>query len=90
MGGEVEPLLLEHRELPAVELLVVGHHGSATSTTRELLDSVRPDIAVISVGENNRYGHPAQETLERIAASGAVIYRTDRSGTTTIQIHAVQ
>ena len=90
MGGEVEPLLLEHRELPAVELLVVGHHGSATSTTRELLDSVRPDIAVISVGENNRYGHPAQETLERLAASGAAIYRTDLQGTVTIRANGAR
>ena len=90
MGGEVEPLLLEHRELPAVEVLVVGHHGSATSTTRELLDSVRPDIAVISVGENNRYGHPAQETLERLAASGAAIYRTDLQGTVTIRANGAR
>lgn len=90
MSGEVEPLLLEHRELPKVELLVAGHHGSGTSTTQTLLDAIRPDMAVISVGENNRYGHPAQETLERLAAIGAEIYRTDLQGTVTIRANVSQ
>ena len=90
MSGEVEPLLLERRELPKVELLVAGHHGSGTSTTQTLLDAIRPDVAVISVGENNRYGHPAQETLERLAAIGAEIYRTDLQGTVTIRANVSQ
>ena len=85
MGGEVEELLLSHTRLPDIELLVAGHHGSAASTTQALLEAVRPEIAVISAGENNRYGHPARETLERLDAVGAEIYRTDLQGTVTIQ-----
>ena len=85
MGGEVEHLLLEHTELPDLELLVAGHHGSATSTTQELLQAVTPDMTAISVGEHNLYGHPAQETLERLAQSGTEIYRTDLQGTILVQ-----
>ena len=85
MSGEVEELLLTHTALPDIELLVAGHHGSATSTTQALLEAVRPELAVISAGANNRYGHPARETLERLAAIGAEIYRTDLQGTVVIQ-----
>lgn len=88
MGEEVEPLLLAHAQLPDIELLVVGHHGSSTSTTQELLDVVKPDLAAISVGENNSYGHPAQDTLERLAQSGADIYRTDLHGTIQVQFYS--
>lgn len=80
MGGEGERLLLARADLPEVELLVVGHHGSDTSTTPELLSAVRPQVAAISVGKNNRYGHPAPDTLYRLAAAGADIYRTDLNG----------
>jgi len=86
MGGEVERLLLDHGDLPDIELLVAGHHGSRASTTQGLLDRVRPELAVISVGKNNRYGHPARETLERLAASGAELYRTDLQGTVTVRV----
>ena len=82
--------MLEHGNLPEVELLVAGHHGSGTSSTQALLDAIRPEIAVISAGENNRYGHPAQETLERLAAVGAEIYRTDLQGTVTIRANVSQ
>jgi len=85
MGSEVEQILLEHAELPDTELLVVGHHGSRYSTSEELLAAVRPDGAVISVGKDNRYGHPAQETLERLENAGADIYRTDLQGTVVIR-----
>ena len=70
---------------PDVELLVAGHHGSRYSTTPELLETVRPEMAVISVGRSNRYGHPAQETLERLAEFGADIYRTDLQGTVVVR-----
>ena len=85
MGGEVEELLLAHAQLPDVEVLAVGHHGSATSTTQALLEAVRPELAVISVGLDNRYGHPDPGTLERLAAAGAEIYRTDLQGTVTVR-----
>ena len=85
MGGELEPLLLDQTQLSQVELLVAGHHGSAGSTTQSLLDALTPELAIISVGRNNRYGHPAQETLERLAQTGCEIYRTDLQGTVEVR-----
>jgi len=86
MEGEGERLLVEEVPLPDIEVLVAGHHGSATSTTRELLEAVRPDLALISAGLNNKYGHPARETLERLDGAGAEIYRTDLYGTLEVQL----
>jgi competence protein ComEC len=71
---------LAQKDLPPVELLVVGHHGSANATSLALLDRVEPETAVISVGDNS-YGHPAQETLTRLDERGVAIYRTDQMGT---------
>ena len=84
MNSAVEERLVKYAGLPDIELLVAGHHGSRTSTGEVLLDAVRPETAVISVGENNNYGHPAQETLERLAEREIAIYRTDLSGTVVI------
>ena len=67
----------------AVDLLKVGHHGSRTATSDEWLDELAPREAVISVGRNNHYGHPAPEVLERLARHGVTVFRTDRSGTIT-------
>lgn len=75
-----EKLLLRSRNLPDVDILVAGHHGSRYSTSWELLEAVQPEIVLISVGDNS-YGHPAEETLKRIADAGAVVYRTDLNGT---------
>src|SRR5207247_6303800 len=66
-----------------VDLLKVGHHGSRTATSDEWLDELAPHEAVISVGRNNHYGHPAPEVLERLARHGITVLRTDRSGTIT-------
>jgi competence protein ComEC len=82
MDGEEE--LLRQWQLPAVEVLVAGHHGSRYSTGEALLRQARPEAVLISVGEND-YGHPAQEVLERCEAAGAQIWRTDESGTLTVQ-----
>ena len=82
-SGESEIQLTGREELPDIECLVVGHHGSAYSTSQIFLDRVRPEAAVISVGDNS-YGHPAQETLDRLEASGVRIYRTDICGNVTI------
>ena len=77
--GEME--LIEQVELPDLEIIVAGHHGSKTSTSWELLNETRPDVAIISVGADNRYGHPTWETLERLDLFGCGIYRTDLEGT---------
>ena len=63
------------------DVLKVGHHGSATSSTSAFLAKVTPEYAIISVGKDNSYGHPAQETLNRLVAAGASVYRTDEVGT---------
>ena len=89
MGSDVEELLLRHTQLPDLEVLAVGHHGSQYSTSQALLDQTQPEYALVSVGADNRYGHPAQETLERIAAAGAEIYRTDVAGTVTVRINTL-
>ena len=77
--GETE--LMNQVELPDLEIIVAGHHGSRTSTSWDLLNETRPDIAVISVGADNRYGHPTWDTLERLKLFGCGIYRTDLEGT---------
>ena len=77
--GERE--LMEHTSLPDVEILIAGHHGSAESTSWELLNVTRPEIVIISVGKDNRYGHPKEETLERLRLFGCGVYRTDLEGT---------
>jgi beta-lactamase superfamily II metal-dependent hydrolase len=66
-----------------VELLKVGHHGSRSATSDAWLDELAPHEAVISVGRHNRYGHPAPEVLNRLAAHGITILRTDERGTIT-------
>ncbi len=65
---------------PTASLLKVGHHGSANATTPELVDSARPQFATISVGSGNSFGLPRLETLERLSAAGAHVYRTDVDG----------
>ncbi len=76
----VDPALLA-RGLPPVDLLKVAHHGSRTATSGTLLAAIRPRLAMISVGEDNPYGHPAPETLARLVSIGATTYRTDLHGT---------
>lgn len=83
--GYGERSLLRHAQIPDVDVLIAGHHGAASSCCQELLDAVRPEIVCISVGEGNHYGHPASELLQRLAAFGCDIYRTDMQGTITIR-----
>ena len=79
MNAAAERRLLTAYELPDLEYLVAGHHGSKFSTTDDLLDALDPETALISVGSNS-YGHPAEETLRRLAEHGCTVYRTDLHG----------
>jgi competence protein ComEC len=80
---EAEELLLASRMDLSADFLKVGHHGSATSTSRELLERVRPGHAAISCGVRNRFGHPRRETLENLRAYGVFARRTDDEGAIT-------
>ena len=75
-------LILSHA-LPDADLFIAGHHGAKNSSSEVLLQTIRPETVWISVGSNS-YGHPAGETLDRFAAIGAAVYRTDECGDLTI------
>jgi competence protein ComEC len=83
LSADAERQLLEDYDLPDLEVLIVGHHGSKYSTCAELLDATAPDVAIISVGKDNGYGHPTGEVLERLKQAGCAVYRTDLHGTIT-------
>lgn len=67
-------------ELDHIDVLKVGHHGSYTSTSQELLEDITPDWALISVGEGNDYGHPHESVLRRLKSFGIPTLRTDQDG----------
>lgn len=75
-----ERKILQAYDLPDVEVLVAGHHGSKYSTSNDLLDVVKPETVCISAGSNS-YGHPADETMRRLAEHGCGIYCTKLQGT---------
>ncbi|HAJ77798.1 MAG TPA: hypothetical protein DCO89_01865 [Clostridiales bacterium] len=72
---------MSRAELPEVDLLKVGHHGSKTSSGQDFLNKIKPKYAVISVGVGNTYKHPTDEALNRLLSVGSLIYRTDLNGT---------
>lgn len=76
-----ERALMKQTQLPELELLVAGHHGSHLATSADLLFETQPAAVAISVGANNRYGHPREEILERLEQFGCDTYRTDLQGT---------
>ncbi|MFX4261145.1 stalk domain-containing protein [Pelotomaculum propionicicum] len=91
--GDIEFLFMGDAGFPAesvlsgeldAEILKVGHHGSRTSTSAAFLSKVSPEVAVISVGTGNTYGHPTLETLQRLQNAGATVYRTDLNGNIVI------
>lgn len=84
---EIDPRLLA-AGLPRLDLLKVAHHGSRTATTQAFVAAVRPRIAVASAGTGNPYGHPTKQTIERLQAVGAQVYRTDRDGSVSVTFGA--
>ena len=86
IDAEMEQRLIERYDLPDIEALVVGHHGSKYSTSSELLDALRPETAFISVGSNS-YGHPSDQAMERLAERDITIYRTDLQGDLRLSVH---
>lgn len=88
-GGEAEDALVKSGYALDAEILKVGHHGSEYSTSKAFLDRVNPEVAVISVGEGNPYGHPHRKTLDALGAAGIRVYRTDQDGTVRIQSDGV-
>jgi competence protein ComEC len=78
--SDTEVWLASRHEWSA-ELMKVGHHGSSTSTSPTWLAEVKPAFAVISCGRGNPYGHPTASVMDRLAAAGAKVFRTDRDGT---------
>ena len=77
-----ESILKDHPDLRA-DILRIGHHGSATSSSEAFLSSLSPEVAIISVGENNSYGHPSKETMDRLKELDIPCRRTDLEGTIT-------
>ncbi len=69
----------------SAQVLKVGHHGSRTSSTDALLDAVHPELALISVGADNRYGHPAPDVMARLRGRGIEVLRTDRDGAIVVR-----
>ncbi len=80
----VEKKILEKYKVTNIDFLKVGHHGSDTSSSKEFINSVNPKYSIISVGKNNRYGHPKESVLKTIKNSN--IYRTDLNGTVMLKI----
>jgi competence protein ComEC len=84
--SEAEARLLSHGEADlSADILKVGHHGSAYSSTPAFLAAVRPKIAIISCGLHNVFGHPSPRTLAALRAAGAIVYRTDLDGGITVE-----
>ena len=67
-----------------IDILKVGHHGSKTSSSKKFIKETNPNYSIISVGKNNRYGHPNKEVLENLIDSK--IYRTDKNGSIMFKI----
>lgn len=80
-----ERALLRDELTAGCDVLKVAHHGSRHSTTDSFLRAVDPEIALISCGVDNRYGHPGQETVDKLRQAGVAIYRTDETGHITVQ-----
>ncbi len=81
---DTEKEIMSKYNLPDIDVLKVGHHGSKTSSGKEFINEINPKYSIISVGKNNRYGHPNKEVLENLSKSN--IYRTDQDGSIMFKI----
>ena len=81
---EREKDILDEYNILNIDVLKVGHHGSNTSSDKEFIKKMNPKYSIISVGKNNRYGHPNKEVLEKLDDSK--IYRTDEDGSIMFKI----
>ena len=86
MNMAAERQLIAEYDLPDIEALVVGHHGSKSSTSEELLEAVTPEVGIISVGDNS-YGHPTEDALRRLVLADVDICRTDKQGTVHLSVN---
>ena len=84
-GIEKEKDILEKYNLSNIDVLKVGHHGSNTSSSKHFINQIKPKYSLISVGKNNRYGHPKEEVLNNLEQSK--IYRTDLNGSIEIKLN---
>ncbi len=82
--GDAEIANEEARLWNDIDVLKVGHHGSKTSTSEDFMEQIKPEIALISVGEGNSYGHPHDEVMELLNEYQVDIYRTDTQGTIVV------
>jgi beta-lactamase superfamily II metal-dependent hydrolase len=85
IGTKTEAVLTEDGTALDCDILKVAHHGSKYSTSDEFIEACSPDIAVISVGARNLYGHPAPATVERLESHGCDVFRTDTEGAVVLE-----
>jgi len=82
---ELEQWLVQNDSLNLrADVLKVAHHGSSTSSSERFLAAAQPRVALISVGKDNGYRHPSTAVVDRLARSGAAVYRTDQLGTVVV------
>ncbi|HEV7387968.1 MAG TPA: DNA internalization-related competence protein ComEC/Rec2 [Gemmatimonadaceae bacterium] len=86
---EEDWLLGNKRDELAADVLKVGHHGSSTSSSEAFLGAVHPELAIVSVGARNTYGHPSSDVLRALARAGAEVLRTDEAGTILVRTDGV-
>ena len=79
-----EKEIMNKYNLQDIDILKVGHHGSKTSSGKEFINEINPKYSIISVGKNNRYGHPNKEVLTNL--DNSKIYRTDQDGSIMFKI----
>lgn len=87
---EEEKYVIDTYNLPKMDIIKVGHHGSSTSSSQQLVSQLQPEVALISVGDHNRYGHPSHDILKRYQKLQTKIYRTDQVGSVQITLRSLK